>query len=101
MPGTLLPGVPHRHPTEVPAAVGRCAPGSFGFITAQMPHSPRDGHRRLLLGAHGDAALQVVELTEVFAQRAAALEVPGDIDSALEGRKEEEEAAPGTGPHSG
>lgn len=64
--------------------------------------SPCDGHCRLLLGAHGDAALQVVELAKVLPQRAAALEVPGHVDGALEGREEEEEeeAALGTGPRS-
>lgn len=78
---------------------------------AQAPHrkegkgkrqwdSPRNGDSRLLLGAHGDAALQVVELAKVLPQRAAALEVPGHVDGALQGREEEEEAVPGTGPRS-
>lgn len=59
--------------------------------------SPCNGDRRLLLGAHGNAALQVVELAKVLAQRAAALEVPGHIDGTLEGRKEEGKATMGTG----
>lgn len=38
-----------------------------------------------------------MELAEVFPQCAAALKVPGNVDGALEGREEEEEAALGTG----
>lgn len=70
-------------------------------VQGRSSSSPCDGDRRLLLGAHGDAALQVVELAEVLPQRAAALKVPGHVDGALERREEEEEeeeeAALGTG----
>lgn len=53
-----------------------------------LPPSPRDGDRGLLLGTHRDPALQVVELPEVFPQRAAALEVPGDVHGVLGGERE-------------
>lgn len=52
--------------------------------------SPCNGDCSLLLGAHGDPALQVVELAKVFPQCAAALEVPGHVDGTL-GETEKEE----------
>lgn len=61
--------------------------------------SPCDGDRSLLLGAHGDPALQVVELAKVFPQCAAALEVPRHIHGALGEREREEEAAQGWAAH--
>lgn len=72
-----------------PQTSGKIAPQK-GRRSPPQP-SPGDGDRGLLLSTHGDPALQVVELPEIFPQRAAALEVPGDVDGVLEGRKKKGE----------
>lgn len=53
----------------------------------QVMCSPGNGDSCLLLSTHGDATLQVVELAKVLPQCAAALKVPGHVDSALEGKR--------------
>lgn len=62
--------------------------------------SPCNGNCSLLLGAHGDPALQVVELAKVFPQCAAALEVPGHVHGAL-GRQRKRNNLHRAGQHTG
>jgi len=71
----------------IPPESARPEPRAAERARGRGQSSPGDGHGRLLLGAHGDAALQVVQLAEVLPQRAAALEVPGYVDGALEGKE--------------